>query len=214
MSKRLSTFATPTVTPRQLDVLRCIRNGRRTNGYSPTLQEMANFLGISKITVFEHVEALEKKGLVTRISNKSRSLEVTSLAQFPDERPTIIPLVGRIAAGHPVEAYEQREFLDLEETFVSPYPRKAIRVQGDSMIDEHICDGDTVIVEERSDVRDGDIVVALADGESTLKTFYRERGRIRLQPANGKYDPIYPTECEIQGVVIGVLRQYRRRTRR
>ena len=82
------------------------------------------------------------------------------------------------------------------------------------MIDEHICDGDVVIVEERSDIRNGDIVVALADGESTLKKFYRERGRIRLQPANGDYEPIYPREVVVQGVVIGVLRQYAPHSRR
>ncbi len=203
-----------TVTPRQLDVMRCIRDGRRVNGYSPTLQEMADHLGISKITVFEHVEALEKKGLVTRRSNKARSLEVTSLARFPDERPMVIPLVGRIAAGKPVEVFPDTESLDLEEAFASPHPRMAIRVRGDSMIDEHICDGDVVIVEAREDVRNGDIVVALADGENTRKTFYRERGRVRLQPANGDYDPIYPRECEIQGVVIGVLRKYKSPARR
>ncbi|RJP36657.1 MAG: transcriptional repressor LexA [Phycisphaerales bacterium] len=197
-----------TLTPRQMEVMRCIRAGRRANGYSPTLQEIADQLGISKITVFEHVEALLRKGLVTRRSNKARSLELTAAAKFPEDRPTVIPLVGRIAAGMPVEAYEDRDTFDLESTFVTPHQRIAIRVRGDSMIDEHICDGDVVIVEQRSDVRDGDIVVALADGENTLKAIYRERGRIRLQPANGNYPPIYPKECQVQGVVIGVVRQY------
>jgi len=214
MGKTELTPETHTLTPRQLDVLRCIRDGRRTRGYSPTLQEMADHLAISKITVFEHVEALLKKGLVTRRPNRARSLELTSQARFPDDRPTLIPLVGRIAAGRPVEAYQDAESLDLEEAFATPHPRKAIRVRGDSMIDEHICDGDVVIVEERPDIRNGDIVVALADGESTLKKFYRERGRIRLQPANGDYEPIYPREVVVQGVVIGVLRQYAPHSRR
>lgn len=196
------------LTPRQLEILTMIRDGRRRDGYSPTLQEMADELGISKITVFEHVEALIEKGLVTRSTNRARSLEVTGQAQFPDERPTRMALAGRIAAGSPIEAIENPETLDLEEVFSSRHPVRALQVVGDSMIDEHIREGDVVVYEQRSNARNGDTVVALVDGqEATLKKFFREKNRIRLQPANPKYQPIYARDVAIQGVVIGVIRR-------
>ena len=197
------------MTPRKLEILTLIRNGRRVNGYSPTLQEIADELGISKITVFEHIEKLVEDGMLTRRSNKARSLELTRRARFPDERPTLLPLVGRIAAGLPIEAIEQVETVDLEEVFTARHPVRALLVDGDSMIDDHICDGDLVVYEERTDARDGDTVVALVDGnEATLKRFYKERNRVRLQPANKDFKPIYSRNVEIQGVVIGVLRRF------
>jgi len=207
--KKLVTDETQCLTPRQLEILTLIRDGRRSDGYSPTLQEIADELGISKITVFEHVEALHKKGLVTRRSNKARSLALTASARLPDERPTLLPLVGRIAAGRPIEAIESPDNLDLEEVFTSRHPVGVLTVTGDSMIDEHIRDGDLVVYERRSNARNGDTVVALIDGdEATLKKFYREKNQIRLQPANPKYKPIYVRDVEIQGVVIGVIRRY------
>lgn len=197
------------MTPRQLEILTMIRDGRRLNGYSPTLQEIADELGISKITVFEHVEALLRKGLLTRRTNRARSLELTELVSLPDERPTILPLVGRIAAGHPIEAIETDESVDLEEMFTSRHPVGVLTVTGDSMIDEHIRDGDMVVYERRSNPRNGDTVVALVDGEeATLKKFYKEKNRVRLQPANPKYEPIFTSNVDIQGVVIGVIRRY------
>ena len=196
------------VTPRQLQILTCVRDGRKINGFSPTLQEMADELGISKITVFEHVEALIGKGLLTRRSNKARSLALTSLARLPDERSTLIPLAGRIAAGQLVEAIEVPDVVDLEELFASRHPVRMLTVVGDSMIDDQICDGDMVVYEQRSNARNGETVVALVDGEATLKRFYKEKNRIRLQPANKKYKPIYVRNLEIQGVVIGVVRRY------
>jgi repressor LexA len=198
------------LTPRQLEILTSIRDSRRNRGYSPTLQEIADQLGISKITVFEHVDALIRKGLVTRRSNKARSLELTSSAKFPDERPTLIPLVGRIAAGRPIEAIEVPDALDLEGVFSSRYPVRCLTVSGDSMIDEQIRDGDVVIYEQRANPRNGNTVVALIDGEeATLKKFYKEKNRVRLQPANRKYKPIYTRNVVIQGVVIGVIRRFR-----
>jgi repressor LexA len=184
-----------------------IRDTRREYGYSPTLQEVADELGISKITVFEHVEALIHKGLVTRRSNRARSLEPTGLARLPDERPTMLPLVGRIAAGGPVEAIETSEQIDLEEWFTSRYPVAALTVTGDSMIEEHIAEGDVVVYEQRTNPRNGDTVVAVIDGEATLKKFFKEKNRIRLQPANPDYRPIYTRNADVQGVVIGVLRR-------
>ena len=208
-TKKLVTDETHCLTPRQLEILTLIRDGRRNDGYSPTLQEIADELGISKITVFEHVEALLKKGLLSRRSNKARSLELTASARLPDERPTLLPLVGRIAAGHPIEAIESPDSVDLEEVFTSRHPVGVLTVMGDSMIDEHIRDGDLVVYERRANARNGDTVVALIAGEeATLKKFYREKNRIRLQPANTKYEPIYVRDVEIQGVVIGVIRRY------
>jgi len=195
------------LTPRQLEILTYIRNARRRLGYSPTLQEIADELGISKITVFEHVEVLIRKGMLTRHSNRARSLELTSLAHLPDERPTLIPMLGRIAAGRPIEAIETPDTIDLEEVFAGRSPVGILTVAGDSMIDDQIRDGDWVVYEQRSNPRNDDTVVALIDGEATLKKFYREKNRIRLQPANDQYEPIYVRNVEIQGIVIGVIRR-------
>lgn len=196
-------------TPRQIEILTLIRDGRKSNGYSPTLQEIADELDISKITVFEHVESLVEKGLLTRRTHKARSLALTSSARLPDERPTLLPLVGRIAAGRPLEAIETPDAVDLEEMYTSRYPVRVLRVTGDSMINDQIRDGDLVVYEQRSNPRNGDTVVALIDGEdATLKRFYKEKHRIRLQPANAKYKPIFVRDLQVQGVVIGLLRRY------
>ncbi len=201
-----------TVTPRQLEILRYIRDCRSRQGYSPTMQEIGDRFHLTRVTVFEHVEALEKKGLIVREArHKARSLRVSDDFKFPDDaRPTQIPLVGRIAAGAPIDAVEDHETLDLEELFDSPLETFVLEVTGESMIDEQIRDGDYVICERRSDARNGETVVALLeDGEATLKKFYSEKGRIRLQPANEKFKPIYvePGRVTIQGVVVGVVRK-------
>lgn len=198
-----------TVTPRQLQVLKFIRDFRRRSGYSPTMQEIADHLRLTKVTIFEHVEALEKKGLLLRgPKHKARSLQVSPDFEFSDDRPTMIPLVGRIAAGRPLEAIEDSQTLDLEEIFDKPGDVFALQVDGESMIEDHICDGDYVICQRRSDPRNGETVVALLeDGEATLKKYYRETRRIRLQPANPNFKPIYVKDVRIQGVVIGVMRK-------
>lgn len=203
------------LTPQQLRVFKLIREWRNRHGLSPTMQELADELGISKVTVFEHVEALIAKGALQRDANKARSLSIPDTALLPDEEhSTGFPLVGRIAAGMPIERLEQSEELRLEEIFG---PRRgqrgslfALQVEGMSMRDEGIFDGDYVIVEQRNHARNGERVVALLpNGETTLKSFYRERnGQIRLQPANPEFPPIIVDECAIQGVVIGVLRRY------
>ncbi|HEY3245915.1 MAG TPA: transcriptional repressor LexA [Phycisphaerae bacterium] len=198
------------LTPRQMQILRCIRNTQRSRGYSPTMQELADELGVSKVTVFEHVEALIDKGFLRRAPHKARSLELTPQVQFPDERPTCVPLAGRIAAGAPIEAIEDRESVDLEDFVSSRHETFVLQVAGDSMIEDHICDGDYVIVEKRQHPNVGDTIVALLEnGEATLKRFYREGHRIRLQPANKKYKPIYTDRVDVQGIVVGVLRRYR-----
>ncbi len=199
------------ITPRQMDILRFIRQYREKFGYSPTMQEIGDALQLSKVTVFEHVGALEKKGLVLRGDrHKARSLQLSDDVEFPEDqhKATRIPLAGRIAAGSPIEAIEQSESVDLEELFAGEGKNFCLEVTGDSMIEDHIRDGDYVICEKRSQARNGETVVALLDsGEATLKRFYREKGRIRLQPANAAYEPIIVDNVRIQGVVVGVVRK-------
>jgi len=199
------------LTPRQLQILTFVRDYRRKRGYSPTMQELADSLRITKVTVFEHIGALEKKGLLRRLPYKARSLELSSQVEFPDEARAGLPLVGRIAAGAPIEAIENREMVELEQMFPAKEGTYLLRVRGDSMIEEQIRDGDYVVVDNRKEVRDGEMVVALLDdGEATLKKLYRDKkkGRFRLQPANPDFAPIYLDRLNIQGVVVGVLRKY------
>ena len=197
-----------TVTPRQLEILKYIRGFRIRNGYSPTMQEIGDHLALTKVTVFEHVAALEKKGLLLRgEKHKARSLQVSDKFEFSDESAVRMPLVGQIAAGMPLEAIEDTQSLDLGEMFPHSADTFALRVAGDSMIDEQIREGDYVICRRTSSARDGETVVALFDdGEATLKKFFREKDGYRLQPANEAYDPIYVDNLEIQGVVVGVVR--------
>ena len=200
------------LTPRQLDVLVAIRDYRYFNGVSPTMQELADQLGTSKVTIFEHVGALEKKGLLRRDKHKARSLEITTSEPLPDaERTTKLPLLGSIAAGSPIEAVENREELDLEQLYNRPGGVFVLKVRGDSMIEDHLCDGDYVVIERKETCRNGDQVVALLDsGEATLKRYYKEGRDVRLQPANQTMQPrIVPAEAvKVHGVVIGVLRSY------
>ncbi|MCK4602475.1 MAG: transcriptional repressor LexA [Phycisphaerae bacterium] len=200
-----------TVTPRQLEILRYIRDYRSRHGYSPTMQEIGDQVGLTKVTVFEHVGALERKGLLIRgAKHKARSLRVSERFEFPHDPPAGLPLVGRIAAGAPIEAIENPEALDLEGMFDRGDGTFALEVTGDSMTDEHIRDGDYVVCRKTATARNGEVVVALIDNnEATLKTFYREAGRIRLQPANEEMEPIYvdPEDVEIQGKVIGIIRK-------
>lgn len=198
------------LTPKQLRILTLIRDYQRKHGYSPTMQELADVLGVTKVTVFEHVAGLEKKGMLRRSRHRARSLELTGRVSFPDESPTALPLAGRIAAGKPIEAVEDKEVVDLEDLFRSRAGAFVLQVSGDSMIDEHICDGDLVVVEPRRTADNGETVVALLEnGDATLKKFYKEDGRVRLQPANALLEPIHVDNLTIQGVVIGVLRSCR-----
>lgn len=202
------------LTPKQLTILKLIRDCRISHGYSPTMQELADELGVSKVTVFEHVEALIKKGALKRDANKARSLSITDDTMMPDEAsPLRFPLVGKIAAGYPIERFAQSDELDLEEVFGPRVGQRAgtfaLCVDGDSMRDEGILDGDYVIVERRETARNGERVVALLpNGETTLKTFFKQGKNIRLQPANPEFEPIIVPTCQIQGVIIGVLRRY------
>jgi len=199
------------LTPKQLRVLEIVREYIRSHGYAPTLAEISHTLSVSTVTAFEHVQALERKGAIRRQKHKTRSIEICMADTRATARLGRLPLIGRIAAGSPIEALPESEDIDITE-LVGATPEKdlfLLSVRGDSMIDEHIRDGDYVIVERRDTAANGETVVALLNhNEVTLKKFYREDDRIRLQPANENMDPIYPNHIQIQGVVVGVLRKY------
>ncbi len=185
------------------------------NGYSPSYEEIAQGLQLASLaTVHKHILALETKNYLKRGFNRSRSLDLGPkyIQEHRRHREMEVPLLGRIAAGKPVEAVEQRATLNFAD-FAGHRDTYALEVRGDSMIDDHICDGDLILVERTTDVRDGEIVVALVGGaETTLKRFYREAGgRIRLQPANSSLQPIYlqAAEVQIQGRLLAVLRKYK-----
>ncbi|MEM7199870.1 MAG: transcriptional repressor LexA [Planctomycetota bacterium] len=203
-----------TLTERQLQVLRYFRDYRRERGISPTLEEAAAHLGVSKITVYEHLNQLVHKGAVERTKAKARSVAVLydpdAESDMPEAQEASVPVLGTIAAGAPIEVIEDAESFTFRDLVPTPEGHYLLRVRGQSMIEDHIQDGDLVVVEHRNTARNGDIVVAIVDEEATLKRYFRESdGRVRLQPANQEMDPIYPGVLEIRGVVRGVVRQYR-----
>jgi repressor LexA len=208
------------LTRRQKEVLDFIANFVRENAYSPSYEEIASGLNLASLaTVHKHIQALELKNYLKRGFNQSRSLELAP-RYFQDPKlfapktaaPPSVPLVGRIAAGSPVEAVAGSATLEFSD-FAGDEGTYALEVRGESMIEDHICSGDYVLIKKTQDVRDGDIVVALVGGaETTLKRWFREPdGRIRLQPANAGMQPIYvqPEELDIQGKLLAVLRKYR-----
>lgn len=200
------------LTPRQLDVVVAVRNYRHLHGYAPTCQEMADQLGVSKVTIHEHLNALDRKGVIRRNKHKARSLEIISDEKLPDEnRATKLPLLGNIAAGSPIEGVADREELDLETMFASTRGVYVLRVRGDSMVSDHLCDGDYVVISRQDHARNGERVVAILDsGEAVLRRFYREGGKVRLQPANSAMEPriLDAKQVSVQGIVIGTLRSY------
>ena len=205
------------ITKRQRQVYDFIHGFVQKNGYSPSFEEIGNGMGLSSLaTVHKHISNLEKKGLIKRDYNRSRSIDVLpvrglfkrQVQKAPSE--LALPLLGRIAAGQPIEAIETPETISLgditrsKDVFV-------LQVKGESMKDEHIVDGDYVLVEKTNSSRDGEIIVALVDGtDATLKRIYREGANIRLQPSNAAMKPIIvpARSVQIQGRVIGVLRKY------
>jgi repressor LexA len=205
------------ITKRQRQVYDFLQEFMQKNGYSPSFEEIGEGLGLSSLaTVHKHITNLEKKGLLKREYNRSRSIDVLPVrGLFKRQVPKApvemsLPLMGRIAAGHPIEALENPETISLgditrsKDVFV-------LQVKGESMRDEHIVDGDYVLVEKAATVRDGEIAVALVDGtEATLKRLYREGATIRLQPSNATMKPIMvpAKSVQVQGRVIGVLRKY------
>lgn len=203
------------LTKRQKEVVDFIAKFVDDNGYSPSYEEIAHGLNLASLaTVHKHISALETKNYLKRGFNRSRSLDMGPryIQEHRRQRELEIPLLGKIAAGQPVEAVENRATLNFAD-FAGNRDTYALEVRGDSMIEDHICDGDMILVERTADVRDGEIVVALVSGvETTLKRIYREAGnRIRLQPANSSLQPIYvpASEVQIQGRLLAVLRKYR-----
>ncbi|HYF52574.1 MAG TPA: transcriptional repressor LexA [Planctomycetota bacterium] len=197
-------------TPKQLQILRLIYQYQQEHGFSPTYAELAKELGVSTITVFEHLEALERKGAIRRRRHEARSVEITEPVFLREQtQKKGLPIRGTIAAGLPIEAVESAtEEMPLGEVFNCKTSSYLLRVKGDSMIDDHIMDGDLIVVEQRDTATDGEIVVALDDhGQATLKRFYKENGKIRLQPSNSKMSPIIVDNCKIQGVFKGLLRR-------
>jgi repressor LexA len=198
------------LTEKQIRVLRFFRDYRMEKGISPTLEEAAADIGVSKITVYEHLNQLIKKGAVHRTKAKARSVTVLydpDQDSFSPGGEASLPLVGTIAAGRPIEAIENREDVLLTDLVPNGDTHYLLRVRGKSMIEDHIDDGDMVVIEHRKTARNGEIVVAIVDDdEATLKRFYQEDGRIRLQPANSSLDPIYPDRVEIRGIVRAVIR--------
>jgi repressor LexA len=199
------------MTRRQKEILDYLDRHIARKGYAPTIEETAEHFGLRSLaTVHKHLSNLQKKGLVRRDWNRSRALELV-----PTEvavRAVELPLMGRVAAGSPIEAITASETIFVPEDMVGRRDTYVLQVKGDSMIDEQIRDGDFVIVENRRSVRDGEMVIALLDGDSTtLKKMYREGGgMVRLQPANARLKPLVVDQdrLRIQGVVIGVLRKY------
>ena len=206
------------LTRRQRQVMDFVSDFLREHGYSPSFQEIARGLQLNSVaTVHKHISTLERKGFLKRGANQSRSLEpgpkfLQEARRARQERNLYeLPLVGRIAAGRPLEAPEVPEKISFGD-FSNRGDVFVLKVKGDSMVEDHILDGDYILAEKTAQVADGEIVVALVGGlESTLKRLYREPdGRIRLQPANAQMEPIRlpSSEVAVQGRVIGVLRRY------
>lgn len=208
------------LTPKQFQVLRHIAAFHGRQRYSPTIAELAARLSLSRSTVFEHLGELQRKSLLTTSPGRARSLRVTprgrkllksAPAGAPDDadEPRFgVPLLGQVAAGVPIEAVEDRDGVSLGSCFGTGDDLFALQVRGDSMVEEDIQPGDYVICRRTQTAENGQLVVALIDeGQATLKRFYREKDRARLQPANADYEPIYSDNCRIEAVVVGLLRK-------
>jgi repressor LexA len=199
------------LTKRQREILQFIERFLNRNGYSPSLEEIAKGLNLKSIsTVHKHLSNLESKGLIRRHWNRGRSIELTAGAS--SRQVAEVPLFGEVAAGNPIEAIENGDSIGLPQDLVRGESTFVLRVSGDSMADESICDGDYIICERRATARDGETVVALVKPENnvTVKIFFREGNSVRLQPSNDSMLPmVFPAEdIEIQAVVIGLLRKY------
>lgn len=198
------------LTKRQKQLFDYIQAYLSRRGYAPTLEEIgAHFRLSSLATVHKHLSNLEEKGLIRRTWNHSRAIEL--VPQRTEARAVEVPLLGRVAAGRPIEALQQNDTIALPEELIRRDNTYVLRVAGDSMVDDGIWDGDYIVVEERSTAQNGETVIAEIGGEATVKRFYREKGgKVRLQPANDKIDPIIvrANDLEVRGVVVAVMRKY------
>ncbi len=195
------------LTQRQQQILDYIIMEVKSKGYPPSVREIGAAVGLSSSsTVHSHLSALEKKGLIKRDPSKPRALLLMDRKTEPDNNSVVVPLLGQVAAGQPILAAENIVDNISWSKNLSATPSFALSVKGDSMIEDGILDGDVVMVRQQPTAENGDIVVALIEDEATVKRFYLEPDRIRLEPANPGYSPIYTTEASILGKVVGLLR--------
>lgn len=201
-----------TLYKRQRQILDFIAQYIQQNGYAPTLQEIANAIGVSSLaTVHEHLQALERKKVIKRFDGQVRGIELMDRTFLSNAEGIDVPIMGYIAAGKPIEPYTDPDasFKVSPEMISGKKRAYVLQVKGQSMIEDHIDDGDYVVIEETQSVSNGDIVVALLDnGLATLKRFYKEVTRVRLEPANSAMSPIYATNVQIQGRVVGLIRKF------
>ena len=200
------------LTRRQRQILDYLNSYSTEHGYAPSFEEIARHFNYNSLaTVHEHLTNIERKGYIKRTYNESRAIEI--LPSDVISRAVELPLLGAVAAGSPIEVSTVEETVSVPEDFVRrPGNHYALRVRGQSMIEDQIRDGDFVVVHERNSADNGEMVIAMLEGNSaTVKRYYRERdGRIRLQPSNEQMAPIYVREdqMQIRGIVVGVLRKY------
>jgi repressor LexA len=198
------------LTKRQREILDYLNEFIQQHGYAPSLEEIGRRFNLSSLaTVHKHLTNLQEKGFIRRAWNRSRSVELVPTRA--GGRSLELPLLGFVAAGSPIEAIASNETIAVPDVLAGKRDSYVLRVKGNSMIDEQICDGDFVIVEDRKSVDNGEMVIALVGGQdATLKKFYRENGKVRLQPANPTMQPIMvdPDQVQVQGVVVGVMRRY------
>jgi repressor LexA len=202
-----------TLYKRQRQILDFIAQYIQKNGFSPTLKEIAGSIGVSSLaTVHEHLQALQRKKVIRRHDGAVRGIEIVDRTFLKTSDSVDLPWLGFIAAGSPIEPHpDQGASFKVSPEMISGKRRSyVLQVKGQSMIEDHIDDGDFVVIEETPEVNNGDIVVALLDnGLATLKRFYKEVTRIRLEPANSSMSPIYATNVQIQGRVVGLIRKFR-----
>ena len=195
-------------TEKQLRIREFIQQFRDERGISPTLEEIASNFGVTKITVYEHINQLERKGALKREKFRARSIELITSVEERKARYSM-PLMGNFREGLPIEATEEREDLNISEML--PYGRNffALRVCGNDLKQDHLTDGDLIIAEKRESVHNGDVVVAVLNGgKACIKKLYREEGHIRLQSPNGSLESTMVPRADVRGVVVGVLRRF------
>lgn len=201
-----------TLYKRQRQILNFINQYIQKYNYSPTLTEIAQAMNLSSLaTVHEHLQKLEKKGLIRKFDGVVRGIEVLNKEQKDPSFGIEVPILGLISAGKPIEPFPDEEAsIFINPSLLSGKKRTyVLKVNGDSMIEEGILDGDYVIVEQQETAQNGDIVIALLEnGLATLKKFFKEKDKIKLAPANSNMSPIYTTDVQIQGKVVGILRKY------
>jgi repressor LexA len=201
-----------TLYKRQRQIVDFISQYIQKNGYSPTLQEIATSIGVSSLaTVHEHLQALQRKKVIKKFEGAVRGIELVDRTYVRMSDSVDLPLLGFIAAGNPIQPHtDPNATFKVAPDLVSSHHRSyVLQVKGKSMIEDHIDDGDFVVIMETKDVSNGDIVVALLDnGLATLKRFYKEATRVRLEPANSTMSPIYATNVQIQGKVVGLIRKF------